>query len=155
MAAVLSVGVTPGLGKVVSFFRGINPLLTHYFLSRASTWRNYAWTCRLLLNMDANDSWHFVVVQSLGRVWLSVTPWIAARQASLSITTSQSLLNLMSIELVMPSNRLILCLPLLLLPSIFPSIRLFSRLFTLGGKDRKLQTSCDAAALWDVSPFSL
>ena len=56
----------------------------------------------------------------------SATPWTAARQASLSITNSWSLPKLMSIELVMPSNRLILCCPLLLLPSIFPSIRVFS-----------------------------
>ena len=56
----------------------------------------------------------------------SATPWTAARQASPSITNSRSLLKLMSIELVMPSNRLILCHPLLLLPSIFPSIRVFS-----------------------------
>ena len=56
----------------------------------------------------------------------SATPWTAARQASLSITNSRSLLKLMSIESVMPSNRLILCHPLLLLPSIFPSIRVFS-----------------------------
>ena len=55
-----------------------------------------------------------------------VTPWTAAHQASLSITNSQSLLKLMSIESVMPSNSLILCCPLLLLPSIFPSIRVFS-----------------------------
>ena len=54
------------------------------------------------------------------------TPWTAASQASLSITSSRSLLKLMSIELVMPSNHLILCHPLLLLPSIFPSIRVFS-----------------------------
>ena len=53
-------------------------------------------------------------------------PWIAALQASLSITNSQNLLKLMSIELVMPSNHLILCRPLLLLPSVFPSIRVFS-----------------------------
>ena len=65
-------------------------------------------------------------VQSLSLVWLFVTPWIAARQASLSITNSRSLLKLMSIELVMPSSHLILCCPLLLLPSIFPSIRVFS-----------------------------
>ena len=56
----------------------------------------------------------------------SATPWTAARQASLSITNSWNLLKLMSIELVMPSNYLILCHPLLLLPSIFPSIRVFS-----------------------------
>ena len=55
-----------------------------------------------------------------------MTPWTAARQASLSITNSRSLLKLMSIESVMPANRLILCRPLLLLPSIFPSIRVFS-----------------------------
>ena len=65
-------------------------------------------------------------VQSLSRVWLFVTPWAAALQASLSITSSWSLLNLMTIELVMPSKHLILCHPLLLLPSIFPSIRVFS-----------------------------
>ena len=67
-----------------------------------------------------------VSVQSLSRVWLFATPWTAAHQASLSITNSQSLPKLMSIELVMPSNHLILCHPLLLLPSIFPSIRVFS-----------------------------
>ena len=68
----------------------------------------------------------FSSVQSLSHVQLFVTPWIATHQASLSITNSQSLLKLMSIELVMPSNHLILCCPLLLLPSIFPSIRVFS-----------------------------
>ena len=57
----------------------------------------------------------------------SVTPWTAACQASLSITSSRSLLKLMSIKLVMPSNHLIFCHPLLLLPSIFPSIRVFSK----------------------------
>ena len=68
----------------------------------------------------------FFIVQSLSHVWLFATPWTAARQASLSITNSQVLLKLMSIESVMPSNHLILCCPLLLLPSIFPSIRVFS-----------------------------
>ena len=65
-------------------------------------------------------------VQSFSCVWLFVTPWTAALQASLSITNSRSLLKLMSIESVMPSNHLILCRPLLFLPSIFPSIRVFS-----------------------------
>ena len=65
-------------------------------------------------------------VQSLSRVRLFVTPWTAACQASLSITNSQSVLKLVSIELVMRCNHLILCHPLLLLPSIFPSIRVFS-----------------------------
>ena len=63
------------------------------------------------------------VVQSLSRVQLFATPWTEARQASLSFTISQSLLKLMSIESAMPSGHLILCCPLLLLPSIFPSIR--------------------------------
>ena len=65
-------------------------------------------------------------VRSLSHVQLFVTPWTAAGQASLSITNSWSLRKLMSIALVMPSNHLILCRPLLLLPSIFPSIRVFS-----------------------------
>ena len=65
-------------------------------------------------------------VQSLSCVWLFVTPWIAAHQASLSITNSWSLLKLMSIKSVMPSNHLILCHILLLLPSIFPNSRVFS-----------------------------
>ena len=64
--------------------------------------------------------------QLLSHVCLFATPWTAARQASLSFTISQSLLKLMSIESVMPSNHLILCYPLLLLPSIVPSIRVFS-----------------------------
>ena len=68
----------------------------------------------------------FSSVQFLSCVRLFTTPWTAARQASLSITNSQSLLKLMSIESVMPSSHLTLCHPLLLLPSIFPSIRVFS-----------------------------
>ena len=66
-------------------------------------------------------------VQLLSRILLFATPWTAARQASLSVTYSWSLLKLMSIESVMPSNHLILCRPLFLLPSIFPSIRIFSK----------------------------
>ena len=67
-----------------------------------------------------------IVVQSLSRVQLFVTPWTAANQASLSFTISWSLLKFMPTELVMPSNHLILCRPLLFPPSIFPSIRVFS-----------------------------
>ena len=70
--------------------------------------------------------YQFSSVQSLSRVQLFATPWTSACQASLSITYSQSLPKLMSIESVTPSNHLILCRPLLLLPSIFPSIRVFS-----------------------------
>ena len=68
-------------------------------------------------------------VQSFSHVWLFVTPWTAACQASLSITNPQSLPKLMSTESVMPSNYLILCCPLFLLPSIFPSIKVFSNTF--------------------------
>ena len=68
----------------------------------------------------------FHLVQSLSRVQLFVTPWTAACQASLFITNSHSLLKLMSTEWVMPSNHFILCCPLLHMPSIFPSIRVFS-----------------------------
>ena len=75
--------------------------------------------------------YQFSSVQSLSRVRLFVTPWIAACQASLSITNSRSLLKLMSIELVMPSSHLILCCPLLLLPPIPPSITVFSNESTL------------------------
>ena len=71
------------------------------------------------------DSTYVQSVQSLSCVWLFATPWTAARQVSLSITNSQSPPTPMSIELVMPSNHLILCRSLLLLPSIFPSLRVF------------------------------
>ena len=73
----------------------------------------------------------FISVQSLSRVWLFVIPWTAAHQASLSINNSQSPPKPMSIESVMPSNHLILCHPLLFLPSVFPSIRVFSSESTL------------------------
>ena len=66
-----------------------------------------------------------IVVQSLSPVWLFVTPWAASRQVSLFFTISQSVLKLMSIKSVMPSNHLILCRPLFLSLSIFPSIRVF------------------------------
>ena len=73
----------------------------------------------------------FSSVQSLSRVWLFETPWTAAHEASLSIANSWILHKLMSIEWVMPSNHLIICHPLVLLPSIFPSIRVFSNESTL------------------------
>ena len=71
-------------------------------------------------------AWSVSSVQLLSCVWLFVTPWTAPHQASLSITNSRSLFKLMSTESVMPSNHLIFCHPLLLPPSIFPSIRVFS-----------------------------
>ena len=80
----------------------------------------------ITLKNALKDSGQFSSVQSFSHVWLFATPWTAASQDSLSITNSQSLLKLKSIESVMPSNHLILCCPLLLLPSLFPSIRVFS-----------------------------
>ena len=80
-------------------------------------------------------------VQSFSWVLLFVTPWTAACQASLSITNSRSMLKLMSIESVMPSNHLILCRPLLLLPSVFPSIRVISKESVLTIKSPKYQSS--------------
>ena len=97
--------------------------------------KNWTWICctgnSLLLPFS-----HSVVSDS-------ATPWTAARQASLSITTSRSLFKLMSIESVMPSNHFILCHPLLLLPSIFPSIRDFpmSQFFTSGGQSIRVSAS--------------
>ena len=78
------------------------------------------------LNISCDGRQQFSSVQLLSHVQLFVTTWTTAHQASLSITNSWSLLKLMSIELVMPSNHLILCCPLLLLPSIFPSLRVSS-----------------------------
>ena len=86
-------------------------------------------------------------VQSLSRVWLFVTPWTVARQASLSITNSQSLHKLMSIESVMPSNNLILCRPLLLPPSIFPSSRVFSNTSVLHIGGQSIGVSASTSVL--------
>ena len=76
--------------------------------------------------IDKTDFLLLFVVRLLSQVWLFATPWTVACQASLSFINSESLLKLMSIESVMPSSHLVLCHPLLLLPSIFPSIRVFS-----------------------------
>ena len=82
-------------------------------------------------NWAIREAIQFSSVQSLSRVWLFVTPWITAHQASLSITNSRSSPRLTSIDSVMPSSHLILCRPLLLLPPIPPSIRIFSNESTL------------------------
>ena len=104
---------------------------------------SYCWVLRVLhftkedIQMENKHVKRFSIlyinssVQSLSRVWLFATPWTTARQASLSITNSRSLLKLMPIELVMLSSCLILCRPLLLLPPIPPSIRVFSNESTL------------------------
>ena len=80
----------------------------------------------LLMTVNILIPIQFISVQSISHVQLFANPWTAARQSSLSITNSRSLLKLMSIESMMPANHLILCRPLLLPPSIFPSIRVFS-----------------------------
>ena len=87
---------------------------------------------QIIIFVTSTPSVQFGSVQSLSRVQLFATPWIAARQASLSITNSRSSLKLTSIESVMPSSHLILCHPVLLLPPIPPSIRIFSNESTLG-----------------------
>ena len=115
--------VTLGYAKVTAFFN-----------SRISQSLSYA---------------HISSVQMLSRVWLFATPWTVAHQDSLSITNSWSLPKLMSIESVMPSNHLILCRPLRLLPSIFPSIRVFSmsQLFTSGGQRFEVSASNEHSGL--------
>ena len=98
----------------------------------------------------------FSSVQLLSRVRPFAVPWTAARQASLSITNSRSLLKLMSIESVMPSNHLILCLPLLLLPSIFPSIRFFSRVISSNQVAKILQLQLQHQSFqWFILGFPL
>ena len=92
---------------------------------RSGKWDRKAWCTAVHGVAKGQAQLQFSSVQSLSHVQLFATPWTAARQASLSITNSRSLLKLMSTELVIPSNHLICC-PLLLLPSIFPSIRGFS-----------------------------
>ena len=110
------------------------------------TWQWYSWHSR--------SQWIFsvkVVVQLLSHVWLFVTPWTAAHQASLSFATSQSLLKLMSIESMMPHNYLTLSRSHLLLPSVFPSIRVFSKesVFASGGQ------SIGASASASVRPMNI
>ena len=108
--------------------------------------------CHLFCDVSVQfSSVQFSSVQSLSRVWLFATPWTATCQASLSITNFRSLLKLMSIESLMPSSHLILCCPLLLLPSIFPSIRVFSKsqFFTSSGQ------SIGASASESVLPMNI
>ena len=118
--------------------------------SREGVQEQQCWGCSL-------PSVQFRSVQSLSRVRLFVTPWTAARQVSLSITNSQSPLNPMSIELVMPSNHPILCRPLLLLSSIIPSIWVFpmSQLFTSGGQSIGVSASASVLPMntQDWSPL--
>ena len=96
-----------------------------YFFQPVFSWSDVKSKC-YKMTIDIFYFYQFSSVQSLSHVWLFAIPWIAAHQASLSTTNTRSLLRLMSIELVMKSNHLILSHPLLLLPSIFPSIRVLS-----------------------------
>ena len=102
--------------------------------------------------MHCTNSHQFSSVQS-SRIQLFATPWTAARQASLSIINSRSLLKPMSIESVMPSNHLILCRPLLLLPSVFPSIRVFPSESLLYIRCHSAGVSASASVLVSVFPF--
>ena len=102
-------------------------VLNHFTYLASYSLCRVAWLLYLdIQHFSCLNNFKFSSVQLLSHVWLFASPWTAACQASLSITNSQSLLKLMSIESVIPSNHLILCCPLLLLPSIFPSIRVFS-----------------------------
>ena len=101
----------------------------------------------------------FSSLQLFSRVQLFATPWTATRQASLSITNSRGLLKLMSSESVMPSNHLILCCPLLLLPSIFSSVRIFSNESVLATGGQSIGVSASASVLpmkiQDLFPLGL
>ena len=120
-----------GWVKILDFFP-LRVMETHSrTLSRALAWL----------------SLYFVVIQLLSRVWLFASPWTAACQASLSITNSQSLPKLMSMESVMSSNHLILCCPLPFLPSIFPRIRVFSIKLVLHISSQSIGTSASASVL--------
>ena len=112
---------------------------------------------RMEVGCQGDQHWTLVVVESLSNIQLLETPWTAARQASLSFTISQNLFKLMSIESVMPPNHLILCCPLLLLPSIFPSIRVFpmSQLITSGGQSIGASASVLTMNIQGWFPFRL
>ena len=126
---------TPHSPETMHFRRaGISPSLRGWILFGLTSFCGCHALHAVMLVTDSGRSiwfhsgqWDVLsLVQPLSRVWMFATPWTAACQASLSITSSQNLLKLMSIKSVMPSNHLILCHPFLLLPSIFPSIRVFS-----------------------------
>ena len=106
-------------------------VLSKRCISWLSWWYRTASPILKINEIVFKSNFQFSSVQSLSCVWLFATPWIAARQASLSITNSRSSLRLTSIESVMSSSHLILCHPLLLLPPIPPSIRVFSKESTL------------------------
>ena len=117
------VSVSPAGSVLISAKRGVWGWLEGW--RKGNVFSCFLWDSYSLL-VCLYVLWTFSSVQSHSCVRLFATPWTEARQASLSITTSQSLLKLMSIESMMPSSHLILCHPLLFLPSILPGIRVFS-----------------------------
>ena len=108
-------------------------------LEKVQSWQNVF--SSFVLNFQEPVLFSIAVVHSLSHVWLFVTPWAAAHQTSLSFTISWILLRLMSIELMMPSNCLILCHHLILLPSISPSIRVFSMSWLFASGNQSIGTS--------------
>ena len=112
-----------------------------------SLWLQTTHSLSYSFKSQKSDVGQFTSFQSLSRVQLFATPWTAARQASLSITNSWSLLKLMSIESVMPSNHLIICHPHHLLPSIFPSIRVFSSEWPFTSDSQNIGASAWASVL--------
>ena len=127
LGSIPGLGRSPGEGKDNSLqYSGLENSMDSivHGVTKSQTW---------LSEFHFTSSYAFSSVQSLSHVRLFVIPWTAARQASLSITDSWSLLKLMSIKSVMASNHLILCRPLLLPPSVFPSIRVFSSESVLQG----------------------
>ena len=117
------------------------PVIYLFYISSSSYSRS------VLSDSATNFVFSLSSVQLFSRVQLFATPWTAARQASLSITSSQSLLKLMSIESVMPSNHLILCCPLLLLPSIFPSIGSFPMIWDFALDGQSIGVSASVSVL--------
>ena len=145
--------------------QGIKTKLIYSFLNSITEWQKSRWRgfgsvlfhqvkfARWIIGFykTSDDHMLVVIVQSLSCVWLFATPWTAARQGSLSFTISLNLLKLMSIEWVMPSNHLMPYFPLLLLPSIFPSIRVFSNELAL----RIRWQSIGASASTSVFPMNI
>ena len=125
----------------------------HIFLNQSSAGRHLSWFLVLAviysaaMNIGVHVSFRISSVQSLSHVRFFATPWTTAHQASLSITNSRSPSKPMSIESVMPSNYLILCRPLLFLPSIFPSIRVFSSESALRIKGQSIGVSASISVL--------
>ena len=123
-----------------------------YSLVPSTPWAPVSCHCHPALEVRgwmvlSSSNCQFSSVQLLSHVWLFVTSWSAAHQASLSITNSRSSCKLMSIELVIPSNHLILCHPLLFLPSTFPSIRVFTNESVLASGGQRIGVSASASVL--------